>query len=77
MMMYHWVSLVGLRMELVLDVEECRVEIVKALGVTIFFLRGHRHAVVPEADPIAEQTQVDCMLHPLQTLQLEDLLAGI
>lgn len=70
---YGYSSLVGLRVELVLDVEQRRVEIVEALGVAILLLRGHRHAVVAETDPVAEQPQVHCVLHLLKALYLQDL----
>jgi hypothetical protein len=70
-------SLIGLDVELVLDEEEGGVEVVEAPGVAVLLLRGHWGAVVAEADAVAEYPQVHCVLHLLQSLQLEDLFSCV
>jgi hypothetical protein len=69
--------LVGILIEFVLAEEEGSVEVIEAFVVALAFLLIHLCPVIPEAHLIAENGEIDCMLHLLEIFNVVDVVLRV
>ena len=69
--------LVELLMELLLGVDQGRVQVIEASLVALCFRFGELGGIVFEADAVAEESQISCMFDLFECFDVEDVLLAV